>query len=87
MRCVENYLELVKELGSAKPPLSKSLKLLQRLVSERVFIRDLRLFSAPLIDQPREKYPDVDREYVRIALHRHIFCVVLIRKENRCRFW
>ncbi len=82
----ENYSELVKEL-QRQLPINKIAETCSGQVSERVSIRDLlALFSAPLIDwAPREKDVLMLTEY---KLHRAavIFCVVLIRKENRRRF-
>lgn len=54
-------------------PINKIAETLQRLVSERVSIRDLRLIFGTLIDwAPREKDVLMLTEYVRIALRRHI---------------
>lgn len=51
----KNYSELVKEL-QRQLPINKIAETLQRLVSERVSIRDLRLIFGTLIDwAPREK--------------------------------
>lgn len=68
----KRYCELVKEL-QRQLPISKIAETLQRLVSERVSIRDLRLIFGTLIEwAPREKDPLMLTEYVRIALRRHI---------------
>ncbi|ECP9855080.1 TPA: SPI-2 type III secretion system apparatus protein SsaV, partial [Salmonella enterica subsp. enterica serovar Typhimurium] len=68
----KNYSELVKEL-QRQLPINKIAETLQRLVSERVSIRDLRLIFGTLIDwAPREKDVLMLTEYVRIALRRHI---------------
>lgn len=72
MRWKKNYSELVKEL-QRQLPINKIAETLQRLVSERVSIRDLRLIFGTLIDwAPREKDVLMLTEYVRIALRRHI---------------
>lgn len=68
----KRYPELVKEL-QRQLPISKITETLQRLVSERVSIRDLRLIFGTLIDwAPREKDVLMLTEYTRIALRRHI---------------
>ncbi|WP_342322901.1 EscV/YscV/HrcV family type III secretion system export apparatus protein [Kosakonia sp. BYX6] len=68
----KRYSELVKEL-QRQLPISKVTETLQRLVSEQVSIRDLRLIFGTLIDwAPREKDALMLTEYVRIALRRHI---------------
>ena len=68
----KGYAELVKEL-QRQMPINKIAEVLQRLVSERVSIRDLRLVFGTLIEwAPREKDVQMLTEYVRIALRRHI---------------
>ncbi|MGX8940128.1 EscV/YscV/HrcV family type III secretion system export apparatus protein [Symbiopectobacterium sp. Eva_TO] len=68
----KRYAELVKEL-QRQMPINKIAEVLQRLVSERVSIRDLRLIFGTLIEwAPREKDVQMLTEYVRIALRRHI---------------
>lgn len=68
----KRYAELVKEL-QRQMPINKIAEVLQRLVSERVSIRDLRLVFGTLIEwAPREKDVQMLTEYVRIALRRHI---------------
>lgn len=68
----KRYSELVKEL-QRQLPISKVTETLQRLVSEQVSIRDLRLIFGTLIDwAPREKDVLMLTEFVRIALRRHI---------------
>lgn len=68
----KRYSELVKEL-QRQLPISKVTETLQRLVSEQVSIRDLRLIFGTLIDwAAREKDALMLTEYVRIALRRHI---------------
>ena len=68
----KGYAELVKELHR-QMPINKIAEVLQRLVSESVSIRDLRLVFGTLIEwAPREKDVQMLTEYVRIALRRHI---------------
>lgn len=68
----KRYAELVKEL-QRQMPINRIAEVLQRLVSERVSIRDLRLVFGTLIEwAPREKDVQMLTEYVRIALRRHI---------------
>lgn len=68
----KRYAELVKEL-QRQMPINKIAEVLQRLVSEHVSIRDLRLVFGTLIEwAPREKDVQMLTEYVRIALRRHI---------------
>lgn len=66
------YSELVKEL-QRQLPIGKIAEVLQRLVSERVSVRDLRMIFGTLIEwAPREKDTLMLTEYVRISLRRHI---------------
>lgn len=68
----KRYSELVKEL-QRQLPIGKITETLQRLVSEGVSIRDLRMIFGTLIEwAPREKDVLMLTEYVRIALRRHI---------------
>lgn len=68
----KRYSELVKEL-QRQLPISKITETLQRLVSERVSIRDLRQIFGTLIDwSPKEKDVLMLTEYVRISLRRHL---------------
>lgn len=63
----KRYAELVKEL-QRQMPINKIAEMLQRLVSERVSIRDLRLVFGMLIEwAPREKDVQMLTEYVRIG--------------------
>lgn len=66
------YAELVKEL-QRQLAIGKTAEILQRLVSESVSIRDLRMIFGTLIEwAPREKDVLMLTEYVRISLRRHI---------------
>lgn len=68
----KRYAELVKEL-QRQLPINKVAETLQRLVAERVSIRDLRTIFGTLIEwAPREKDVLMLTEHVRIALRRHI---------------
>lgn len=68
----DRYAELVKEL-QRQLPISKIAEILQRLVMERVSIRDLRLIFGTLIEwAQKEKDALMLTEYVRIALRRHL---------------
>ncbi|KVE36795.1 EscV/YscV/HrcV family type III secretion system export apparatus protein [Burkholderia sp. BDU5] len=66
------YAELVKEV-QRQMPIGRIADVLQRLVDERVSVRDLRgIFEALVEWAPREKDPVMLAEYVRVALRRHI---------------
>jgi type III secretion protein V len=66
------YAELVKEV-QRQLPIGRIADVLQRLVEERVSIRDLRSVFEALVEwAPREKDPVMIAEYVRLGLRRHI---------------
>ena len=66
------YAELVKEV-QRQLPIGRIADVLQRLVEERVSIRDLRSVFEALVEwAPREKDPVMLTEYVRLGLRRHI---------------
>ena len=68
----QEYSELVKEV-QRQMPIAKVTEVLQRLVEERISIRDLRtIFEALLIWAPKEKDIVMLVEYIRTALRRHI---------------
>jgi type III secretion protein V len=68
----ERYPELVKEL-QRQLQINKVAEVLQRLVAERISIRDLRTVFQALIEwAPKEKEVVMLCEYVRVALRRQI---------------
>ncbi|TCK32008.1 type III secretion protein V [Paraburkholderia sp. BL8N3] len=68
----ERYPELVKEL-QRQLQINKVAEVLQRIVAERISIRDLRtVFQALIKWAPKEKEAVMLCEYVRVALRRQI---------------
>lgn len=68
----ERYPELVKEM-QRQLQIGKVAEVLQRLVAERVSIRDLRTVFQALIEwAPKEKEAVMLSEYVRVSLRRQI---------------
>ncbi|WP_369309396.1 EscV/YscV/HrcV family type III secretion system export apparatus protein [Providencia rettgeri] len=66
------YADLVKEV-QRQLPIGRIADILQRLVLEKISIRDLRTIFESLIEwSPREKDPVMLTEYVRMGLRRHI---------------
>ncbi len=66
------YAELIKEV-QRQLPIGRIADVLQRLVEERVSIRDLRSVFEALVEwSPREKDPVMLAEYARLGLRRHI---------------